>query len=309
MPSGSTIELTLGHSPDADDAFMWWPLGGYPVGQGGDQGVTRPRIDTEGFRFTPVALDIEELNHRAAERGDLDITAVSMHCFAHVAGRYALTSCGWSMGDGYGPKVVAREARPASWLASGEAGPILIPGERTSAYLALRLMIGRPFAHRGMRFDRIIDAVASGEAEAGVIIHDGQISYRDAGLELVADLGAWWTERTGLPLPLGANAIRRDLDDRFGPGVSRRAVGVLERSIRHAMAHRAEGLDFAMGYAPGADRATVDRFVAMYVNDLTLDAGERGEQGVRRFLEAGAREGFCPAPERLEIVRPSKPAV
>lgn len=299
MTPPRTIDVTLGHSPDADDAFMWWPLGGYDRAGG----VTAPRIDTEGFRFTPVALDIEELNQRAAGAGDLDITALSMHCYAHVTDRYALTSCGWSMGDGYGPKVVGREAHAPEWLLSEEAGEIAIPGERTSAFLALRLMLGAPFPSRVIRFDRIIDAVKSGGANAGVIIHDGQISYGDAGLALIADLGAWWTGRTGLPLPLGANAVRRDLDDRYGAGTKRRLARVLRRSIEHAMANRAEGLDFAMVYAPGVARATVDRFVGMYVNELTLEAGERGEAGVRRFLAEGAGAGFCPPPDGVEVVR------
>lgn len=312
MNPAKPIELTIGHSPDADDAFMWWPLGGYDK-----PGYETPSIDTEGFKFTPVALDIEELNSRAAATGDLDITALSMHCLAHVTHRYALTSCGWSMGDGYGPKVVSREPHDIDWLR--EPGRVIaIPGQRTSAYLATRLMLGDPFQYRVMRFDKIMQAVAngntaktqggvgdSGGADAGVIIHDGQISYRDAGLHLIADLGQWWKEQTDLPLPLGANAVRKDLDARYGGGTAGRVTRVLKRSIEHAMSHRERGLDFAMDYAPDADRKTVDRFVAMYVNALTLDGGEQGERAVRRFLDAGANAGFCPSPESLEVIRPS----
>lgn len=302
MSRTQPIELTIGHSPDADDAFMWWPLGGYERA-----GFGSPAIDTEGFRFRPVPLDIEELNQRAMSRGDLEITALSMHCLAHVTDRYAMTSCGWSMGDGYGPKVVAREPRDVAWLA--EPGRVIaVPGLRTSAYLATRLMLGVPFEARVMRFDRIMEAVtegpAQGGADAGVIIHDGQISYREAGLELIEDLGAWWKRERGLPLPLGANALRKDLDDRFGQGTAARATRVLGRSIRYAMDHRERGLDFAMGYAPGADRATVDRFVGMYVNELTLDGGEAGERAVRAFLAAGGEAGLCPISSGLRVIRP-----
>jgi len=194
MPT-DPIDLTIGHSPDPDDAFMWWPLG--------DAGKDiHPAIDTGRFRFHPVAEDIEKLNRRAIDTGDLDITACSMHAYAHIAGRYALTACGASMGDGYGPKVVAKDPHPIAWL--GEPGVrIAIPGRRTTAFLTLRLMVGRDVETVEAPFERIIELVASGEVDAGVVIHEAQLTYADQGLSLIADLGSWWTGEPGLPSPEG----------------------------------------------------------------------------------------------------------
>jgi 1,4-dihydroxy-6-naphthoate synthase len=281
--------LTIGHSPDPDDAFMWWPLDGV--------------IDTGRFRFRAVPEDIETLNRRAVEAGDLDITAISMHTYASVRGRYALTSSGASVGDGFGPKIVARRPHERGWLRTPGL-TIAIPGERTTAYLASRLCIGRAFGFVSMPFETIMDAVADGSVDAGVVIHEGQLTYGGSGLSLIADLGAWWKERTGLPLPLGANAIRRDLDERFGVGTMRELSGILSRSIRHALAHRDEGVAHARRFARGLPAATTDEFISMYVNRLTVDLGELGARAVERLLSDGAAAGLCPAPGAIDLVFP-----
>jgi len=286
-PNDRRPTLTIGHSPDPDDAFMWWPLDG--------------AIDTGRFRFRAVPEDIESLNRRAVERGDLDITAISMHTYALTHGRYALTNSGASVGDGFGPKIVSAEPHGRAWL-STPGLTIAIPGERTTAFLATRLCIGREFGFVAMPFETIIDAVADGSVDAGVIIHEGQLTYRDAGLSLIADLGAWWKQRTGLPLPLGANAIRRDLDDRFGAGSMREVAGILGRSIEHALSHRDEGVAYAQRFARGLPAATTDEFISMYVNDLTVDLGEVGARAVERLLHDGARAGLCPDPGEIDLV-------
>lgn len=286
------ITLTLAHSPDPDDAFMWWPLGDVAKG-------VEPRIDTEGLRFRTVAEDIEALNRRAVEVGDLDITALSFHAYAHCAERYVLTRCGASFGDGYGPKIVARAPIGPERLRDPRV-VIAIPGERTTAYLTMRLMLGTNCVPRTIAapFHRIIDMVkdASGAgADAGIVIHEAQLTYADAGVHLVVDLGAWWHEQTGLPLPLGANGIRADLDARFGAGTMDRVARVLKASIVYANAHRADGLAVAGGFAqPGTTAAQADRFVAMYVNDLTIDAGERGHRGVAELMRQGRAAGLLP---------------
>ena len=294
-----TVTLTIGHSPDPDDAFMWWPLGSAEPGS-----PAPASIDTGRYRFVPVAADIEELNGRAAESGDLDITALSMGAYPRVADRYALTSCGSSMGDGYGPRVVARGAMPVSALR--EPGVrVAIPGERTTAFLTLRLMLGVAPETVVMPFADVTRAVREGEVDAGLVIHEAQITFLDEGLSLVADLGAWWTGETGLPLPLGANAVRRDLDGRFGAGTASEVTGVLRRSIEHALAERERGVDHALGFAqPGTDRARADEFIGMYVNDLTLDAGARGERGVAELYRRAAEAGLMGAPPEATMVRP-----
>jgi len=283
--------LTIGHSPDADDVFMWWPLQG--------------KIDTGPWRFQPVAEDIETLNRRAADAGDLDITALSIHAYPSVKERYALTACGGSMGDGYGPKVVAREASddPIAWLRE-RPRRVATPGARTTAALTFSLMArGVDFEPIVMSFEEVIPAVAAGDVDAGLVIHEGQLTYTDAGLSLLIDLGAWWKETTRLPLPLGGNAVRRDLDERFGAGATRRVAGLLEESIRYAMADRATGLRHALEATPHVGAETTDRFVAMYVNDLTVGAGERGREAIQTLLDRGAAAGLCPAPGRVDLVR------
>lgn len=312
--------LTLAHSPDPDDAFMWWPLTGMvsPSGEplSGQRG--RPALDTGGITFRAVPADIETLNRRAAGAADLDITALSARAYADAAARYVVTSCGASFGDGYGPKVVAkRESKlRCDGCLRGQRPTIAVPGMRTTAYLVLSLMLGRDAARAAeaegriveMPFDQIIGAVSTGKADAGLIIHEGQLTYTDAGLRLIVDVGAWWKEETGLPLPLGLNAVRRDLDERFGAGTLRRVAGLLSESVKYAMAHRPQSIDYAMTFAMankggGAiSRERVEKFVDMYVNRWTVDMGEQGREAVRRLLAAGAAAGLCPAVGNVETV-------
>lgn len=298
MASSQTIALTIGHSPDPDDAFMWWPLGNAP-------GHPGPAIDTRGFSFTPVPDDIQALNDRAARRGDLDITACSMHAYPSLAGAYALTSCGASVGEGYGPKIVARESRPPEWL--GEPGVrIATPGAGTTAALVARLLIGGAFDAVALPFERVIPAVLAGEADAGLVIHEAQLTYAELGLSLVVDLGEWWRDRTGLPLPLGGNAVRRDLDERFGAGTSVRLAGVLRASIEHALAERGAGVAYASGFAqPGTTAAQADRFISMYVNGFTLDLGESGTRGLEELYRRARAAGVIASVPPLDLVRPA----
>lgn len=294
MPSPSPNPLlTLAHSPDPDDAFMWWPLEG--------------AIDTGRFSFELIPLDIQTLNQRAIREGDLDITAISIHTYPHVRHRYALTSCGSSMGDGYGPRLVAREPRGEGigWL--GEPGVrIATPGLQTTAHLVLQMMLrGGAFTPVPLPFDEILNAVAAGEVDAGLVIHEGQLTYADAGLALIADLGAWWRGETGLPLPLGGNAIRRDLDERFGPGTLGEVVEILTRSLEYALSERDTSVQRAMQHARGLDAATADEFISMYVNRLTLDAGNRGLDAITALLGQAHGMGLCPDPGEVDLVRPA----
>ncbi len=291
--------LTIGHSPDPDDAFMWWPLGDVETGMA-------PAVDIAPFQFRAVPEDIEKLNTRAVETGDLDITAISIHTYPHVKDRYALTSCGASMGDGYGPKLVVPEDSAIISLDDlrDADAVIAIPGLRTSAYLALRLVLEADPAVRAIPFDRIIDAVVQHEVAAGVVIHEGQLTYADAGLRLIADLGEAWGKKTGLPLPLGGNAVRRDIESRFGAGSLQRLAAILSASLEHALDQREQGLDYALGFARGLPQATADQFIAMYVNDLTRDAGPRGARAINEFLSRGAAAGLCPDPGEVDLVTP-----
>lgn len=281
--------LRIGHSPDADDAFMWWPLAG--------------GIDTGRFRFKPVAEDIERLNRRAIEQGDLEITAISIHAYPYIKERYALTTCGASMGDGYGPKIVAR--RGAGDRLREPGARVAIPGERTSAYLAFALMQESQFQPVEYPFDQIVEAVASGRTDAGLLIHEAQLTYSQSGLEEVADLGVWWREQTSLPLPLGGNAIRRDLNDRFGAGTTGEISATLTRSIEHALAWRETGLDKARAFSSGVSAEIAERFIGMYVNDLTIDAGDRGAEAIREFLRRAAEADLCPDPGRVVLIPPA----
>lgn len=282
---------------------MWWALG--DAGPANGREVRPPLFEPVGrFHFRPLMADIETLNRRAMEQGDLDITAVSAHAYPHVRRVYALTSCGASVGDGFGPKVVAREARGIDWLSQGDP-LIAVPGERTSAFLALCLLLGKGFRFAVTPFERIIDEVRSGAADAGLVIHEGQLTFGDAGLHQVVDLGAWWKERTALPLPLGLNAVRRDLDDRFGPGAAREAARALRASIDYALRKRPVGLEHAMKYARGITVGQADRFVNMYVNAWTRDLGPRGAQAISMFLKAGHDAGLCPDPGLIDVVEPA----
>jgi 1,4-dihydroxy-6-naphthoate synthase len=268
----STTLIRLGHSPDSDDAFMFYAL-------------AEDKVPTEDLRFEHVLRDIQTLN-QWAEEGRLEVTAISVHAYAHVSDRYALLTHGASMGERYGPMVVARE--PMS-LADLRGRVIAIPGRLTSAYLALQLALGevqvevRPF-------DTIMEAVASGEVEAGLLIHEGQLTHGRLGLHTVLDLGVWWDDRTGLPLPLGVNAVRRDLGEARAAQLSR----ILRASIDYALAHRDAALQHSMRFARGMETSIADRFVGMYVNDLTRDMGERGRAAIERFLGDAHAAGLLP---------------
>jgi 1,4-dihydroxy-6-naphthoate synthase len=285
--------LRLGHSPDPDDAFMWWPLlelGGRPAP------VSSPR-----FRFEAVPADIEALNRRARAGDDLlEISAFSCATYARIADRYALTACGSSVGDGYGPKVVARTPRDAAALRGAH---VAIPGEGTTAFLVTNLLVG-PGAFRAtaVPFKEIPQRVAAGEFDAGVVIHEGQLTFERDGLVLVEDLGRWWKARTGLPLPLGANGVLRALDRLHGPGTMQEVAVLLERSIRHALAHREESIRYAMRFADGMTEELADRFVGMYVNRWTIDYGPDGRRAVRALLDAAADAGLLPRVEDPDFV-------
>ena len=265
-------QIRIGHSPDSDDAFMF-----YPIANG--------LIPTDGFEIVQVAEDIESLNKRAVN-GELEVTAISVHAYAYVANHYALMPCGASIGDRYGPLVVSKKPMQREALAGKK---IAIPGEMTTAYLTLRLC--QPdFEPKVVQFDQILPYVQEGNADAGLIIHEGQLTYGRAGLHKVVDLGEWWHEETGLPLPLGANAIRRDL----GAEKIRRVTTLIKQSIQYSLEHREGGLAYAMNYARDMETELADRFVGMYVNDYTLDYGEKGRAGVRALMERGYRSGVIP---------------
>ena len=270
--------IHVGHSPDPDDAFMFYAL-------------ANDRLDTGDFSFTHELVDIETLNRRAFE-ATLELTAVSIHAYAFLHDKYVLCACGASMGDGYGPMVVAREPMPLDRL---RELTIAVPGKLTSAYLALRLCLGADFACVEVPFDQIIPAVVDGKfagrkIDAGLIIHEGQLTYGDHELQLVVDLGQWWKERTGLPLPLGANAVRKDL----GEETVREVQRLLKASIEFGLAHREEALQYALRYGRDLDDQQADEFVGMYVNDWTLDFGPRGRQAVAEFLARGFAAGVLP---------------
>ena len=264
--------IRVAHSPDSDDAFMFYAL-------------AADKIDTEGLRYVHELQDIETLNQRA-RRGELEVTAASIHAYAYLADRYALLPHGASMGDGYGPRLVAR--RDAT-RADVRGKRIAVPGPLTSAYLALRLYEPE-FTPVFIPFDAIEEAVQRGDVDMGLLIHEGQLTYAQQGLRLVADMGVWWKAETGLPLPLGGNLVRKDLGEDLIPMVSRH----LRASIAYALYHRAGALDHAMRYARGLDVGQADEFVGMYVNHWTLDYGDAGRRAVRLFLERGADAGVIP---------------
>lgn len=282
MASQPSQILTLGHSPDPDDAFMFY-------------GLATGKLETGRWRFEHVLQDIQTLNERAL-RGELHITAISIHAYPYVADKYALTNCGSSMGDGYGPMVVTRE--PMS-LGDLRGKRIAVPGTMTTAFLALNLCLGKGnFAHEVVMFDQILDHVAAGKADAGLIIHEGQLTYRNQKLHCVVDLGAWWQKETGLPLPLGGNVIRRDL----GAANMREVAGILKRSIQYSLDHRAEAVEHALHYARDMGRDLADRFVGMYVNAWTLDYGDAGRSAVRELLRRGHAAGIVPDAGEIDFV-------
>jgi 1,4-dihydroxy-6-naphthoate synthase len=259
------------------------------------------KIETGGYRFEHILQDIQTLNERAV-RGELDITAVSIHAYAYVLDRYAMLPCGASMGDGYGPILVAKEGvKPGTEDEAVRAllrsKKIAVPGRMTSAYLALRLFAGECDCVF-VPFDEVFDAVRGGEAEIGLLIHEGQLTYGSEGFAKVLDLGEWWTRETGLPLPLGGNVVRKEIE----PEVRSELGRVLRESIRYGLEHRREGVRHSMPLARGLDEAATDRFIGMYVNDYTLDYGEKGRRAVHEFLGAASEEGIIAAPVELEFV-------
>jgi 1,4-dihydroxy-6-naphthoate synthase len=272
--------ITVGHSPDPDDAFMFYAL-------------AHDKIDTGDLHFQHDLQDIETLNRRAL-RGELDLTAISIHAYAFLP-NYVLLPCGCSMGDRYGPIVVAR--RPLRWEELGKS-QIAVPGTLTTAFLALRLFLPANFKYEVVPFDQIIAEVSAGKFDAGLIIHEGQLTFQKQGLCQVIDLAVWWQEKTRLPLPLGGNAARRDL----GLPTIRRINDLMRQSIRYALDHRQEALAYALQYARDMDEKLADRFVGMYVNDWTLDYGPRGREAVNRLLEEGYREGIIPSRPAVEFL-------
>ncbi len=275
-----TRTITVAHSPDSDDAFMFYAL-------------ATNKLDTGDIQFTHVLKDIQSLNEMAM-RGVYDVTAISFHAYAYIADKYALLPHGASIGDNYGPIVVAREPLSADNLSKMK---IAIPGEMTSAFLALRIF-NSEFAYEVVPFDKIIEAVQEGRCDAGLLIHEGQLFYEKLGLHKVIDLGEWWHEWTGLPLPMGGNAIRRDLGKEMMSKVSQ----YLRESIRYSLEHREDALEYAMQFARDMDTETADRFVAMWVNELTLDYTERGREAVRRLLDEGVKRGIIPHSVKIDFV-------
>ena len=276
----SSRTISVAHSPDSDDAFMFY-------------GLATNKLDTGNLKFTHVLEDIQTLNEKAGQ-GVYDVTAVSFHAYAYIADKYALLPHGASIGDKYGPIVVSREKMTPDQIATAK---IAIPGELTSAFLALRLF-NQDFQYIVVPFDRIMETVKSGVADAGLLIHEGQLYYGQQGFQKVLDLGEWWHERTSLPLPMGGNVIRRDL----GPELMKEVSGYLHQSIQYSLDNRENALAYAMQFARDMDTETADRFVAMWVNNLTLDYGERGREGVRRLLAEGYEKGIIPNKVDVQFV-------
>jgi len=274
-------EIRVGHSPDSDDAFMFYAL-------------THDKLDNHDLTFVHQLEDIETLNRRAL-KGELEVSAISIHAFAHLAERYALLASGCSMGDRYGPMLITRA--PAT-LDDIKDRTIAIPGTLTTAYLALQLCLGKDVKTTVMPFDQILPAVAEGRVDVGLIIHEGQLYYESKGLHKVVDLGHWWFTETGLPLPLGGNVVRRDLGDELVNEIAR----LIKASIQYALDHREEALGYALRYARDLDPQLADRFVGMYVNEWTVDYGPRGRQAVRTLLTRAAEAGIIPEPVDVQFV-------
>jgi len=291
MNDWKSTTLTLGHSPDPDDAFMFYAMA---------EGL----IDQHGYRFEHILQDIQTLNERAT-RGELHISAVSIHACAYVLDRYALLPSGASMGDGYGPMFItlpgdtlpatASDDERAAWLRGKK---IAVPGKMTSAYLAAQIFLGAEFDHVVIPFDGIFDAVRDGRADVGLIIHEGQLTYARDGFSLVLDLGEWWKRTTGLPLPLGGNVVSKD----FPPEIRSELSGILSESIRYGLEHRLPAVDHSMKHARGMDVPLADQFIGMYVNDFTLDYGEIGRRAISTFLGRAAQLGMVPPLKALEFV-------
>src|ERR1700741_986040 len=285
--------FTLGHSPDPDDAFMFYA-------------IAESKIDLRGYRFEHRLEDIQTLNERAL-RGELHISAISIHAYAYVSDKYALLPCGASMGDGYGPLVIRKRptsnVQPPTPNSEGNAresllnGTIAVPGRMTSAFLALRLFLGE-FNFVVVPFDKIFDAVQSGRADAGLIIHEGQLTYARSGFEKIVDLGEWWKRETNLPLPLGGNVIRKDIP----PGVRRDISEIIRESIDYGLTHRDEAVAYSLAYARDMNSQLASKFIGMYVNEFTRDYGESGRAAIRKFLSDGYGKRYITAPIDLEFV-------
>ncbi len=286
ITNASTKVFTLGHSPDPDDAFMFYA-------------IAKNKIDLRGYRFDHSLEDIQTLNERA-RRGELHISAISIHAYAYVADKYALLPCGASIGDGYGPIVVRKirnsgqDVDPREWL---RRCTIAVPGELTSAFLALQLFLGK-FDYVVVRFDEIFDAVKSGRADAGLIIHEGQLTYAQSGFEKIVDLGEWWKCETGLPLPLGGNVVRKDIP----PAVRHDLSEIIRESIDYGLAHRDEAVRHSLAYARDMDAKLTGQFIGMYVNEFTRDYGETGRAAIRKFLTAARDKGYIDVPVEVEFV-------
>jgi 1,4-dihydroxy-6-naphthoate synthase len=278
QPEKKTI--TVAHSPDSDDAFMFY-------------GLATNKLETAGLKFEHTLKDIQTLNEDA-KKGVFDVTAISFHAYAYVADKYALLPHGASIGDKYGPILVSKEPRRAEEIPNMK---IAVPGELTSAFLALRIY-NQDFEYVVVSFDKIIDYVKAGKADAGLLIHEGQLFYKQVGLDKVIDLGEWWFEKTGLPLPMGGNVIRRDLGEKLMHQVSKH----LHRSIKYSLDHREDALAYAMQFARDMQPELADRFVAMWVNELTLDYGERGRKAVRLLLDEGFEKGIIPNKVEVDFV-------
>ncbi|MBL8793369.1 MAG: ABC transporter substrate-binding protein [Planctomycetia bacterium] len=273
--------ITVGHSPDPDDAFMFYAL-------------AHDKLDTGDLEFRHELQDIETLNRRAL-KGELEVTAVSIHAYSYLLDKYALLPSGCSMGDRYGPMVVAREPLTIEQLKTRK---IAVPGTMTTAFLALRLLLPGGFEYEVIPFDEILNAVEQGRFDAGLIIHEGQLTFQNQGLRLIVDLGIWWMEKTGLPLPLGGNVVRRDLGEATMKQISR----LLKESIQYSLDHRDDALTYALKYARDMDKSLADKFVGMYVNDWTLDYGPRGREAVRRLLDEAHQAGVIAKPVAVEFV-------
>ena len=274
-----TRTISVAHSPDSDDAFMFY-------------GLATNKLDTGNLSFTHVLKDIQTLNEEAS-RGTYDVTAISFHAYAYVSDKYVLLPHGASIGDNYGPILVSRKPFATTDIAKLK---IAVPGTLTSAFLALRLF-NADFEYEVVPFDKIIEAVQSGHRDAGLLIHEGQLFYKTLGLTKILDLGEWWHERTGLPLPMGGNVIKRDL----GPEIIQQVSDCLRESIAYSLSHRESALEYAMQFARDMDPALADRFVAMWVNDLTLDYSERGREAVRLMLSEGFEKGIIPRQVNVEF--------
>jgi 5,8-dihydroxy-2-naphthoate synthase len=287
--SRATEIFILGHSPDPDDAFMFYA-------------IAKNKIDLRGYRFEHRLEDIQTLNERAM-RGELHISAISIHAYAYLSDKYALLPCGASVGDGYGPLLVRKSSNPKSQIPDSEICEwlrdcvIAVPGKMTSAFLALQLYLGA-FKHVVVPFDQIFDAVRKGDADAGLIIHEGQLTYARSGFEKIVDLGEWWKRETGLPLPLGGNVIRKDIPK----NVRHDLFEIVRESIDFGLAHRAEAVEHSMPYARDMNRKMADQFIGMYVNNFTRDYGEAGRAAIRKFLGDARNSGYIKHQPEIEFV-------